>query len=89
MTDAERQTGRTTKQMEAAPQKAFFVWCNHAFAYPKDLARKLGRQDLQIVGPRDVHYMRGVSVPVVVDHAAVLTAEDSARIADHNAMVKP
>jgi hypothetical protein len=45
------QTGRTTKQMLKAPQRAIYVWPNHDLEYPKQLAKTLNRTDLIIVGP--------------------------------------
>lgn len=46
-----RQSGRTTRIMQTAPRGAFFVWGTDDLRYPKALAAKLGREDLQIVGP--------------------------------------
>ncbi len=45
----ERGTGTTTRQMQEAPQGSVFVWCGRYLSYPKDLARNLGREDLNIV----------------------------------------
>jgi hypothetical protein len=47
----ERQTGITTKQMQNAPKGAVYVWCNSVLGYPRDLAKKIERTDLEIVSP--------------------------------------
>lgn len=48
-----RRSGRTTAQLSAAPTDAFFVVANEpCLAYTKSLAKKLGRNDLQIVTVR-------------------------------------
>lgn len=73
-----RQTGETTRQMESAPKAAVFVWCNGALSYPKDLAQKLGRTDLKIVGPDWLTngYWRGLELTgLVVDHATNFTGK--------------
>lgn len=74
MKDDDRGTGRTTKQMQEAPRGAIFVWCNGQLSFPRHLAAKLGRSDLRIEGPGffDIRVPRfkGVTTPVVVDHAA-------------------
>ncbi|GMW03994.1 MAG: hypothetical protein AMXMBFR84_51280 [Candidatus Hydrogenedentota bacterium] len=74
--DMERQTGATTRQMEQAPQGAVFVWCNHHLDYPQALAQKLGRDDLEIVGPTwlEGHAWYGLRISgIVLDHAAYLS----------------
>ena len=71
----ERRTGETTRQMEDAPKGAVFVWCNGQTDYPRLLARKIGREDLQIQSPTWFEdRWRGLELTgVVVDHAARLT----------------
>ena len=66
-----RQTGRTTRQMKAAPNEATYVWCNQHTDYAKHLARSLGRIDLRIVGPGDLASGRILRrrEKVVIDHA--------------------
>lgn len=67
-----RQTGRTTQQLENAPQGAIFVWCNGNLRYPQDLAQWLGRTDIKIKPFRwlDEHNVRGLrGTKVVLDHA--------------------
>lgn len=82
-------SGRTTEQLKAAPKGAFFVWCNDRLSYPQDLLKRLERTDIRVVGPSDVRWMfRGLPVPVVVDHAAVLRQEDAELIATHNERFK-
>jgi hypothetical protein len=72
MNDAIRQTGRTTKQLQALKPNALFVWCNGHMVYPKLLAMHLGREDITIVQPdyvvsdkwKGLHFSE-----VVLDHA--------------------
>lgn len=68
----DRQTGRTTRQLEEAPQGTIFVWYNGHTDYPHALARKLGREDIKIkpfswLDERNVRGLRGTNV--VLDHA--------------------
>jgi len=73
-----RGTGRTTKQMQDAPKGAIYIWVNQHLAWPRDLARKLGREDLQIVSPLyvdDFHKLAGRTLTgIVLDHATDLTS---------------
>jgi hypothetical protein len=72
----DRGTGTTTRQMEAAPNGTVFVWVHAEISYPKALAHKIGRDDLEIVGPDwlENDRWRGRTLTgVVVDHAAILT----------------
>jgi hypothetical protein len=65
-----------TAQLKQAPQGAVFIWVNADVSYPKQLARQLGRDDLQIVGPGwlDSYRWQGQTFPwIEVDHAAKLT----------------
>ena len=72
----ERQGGRTSLQMCMAPACAVYIWCNFHLYYPKDLAKHLGRTDLQIVDP---HWLESFEwrgrwfSGVILDHAAQLT----------------
>ena len=71
--DEKRGTGRTTKQIKEAPKNAVYVWVSGDAHYPRRLARELGREDLEIVGPTWIenYRWRGVgSLNVVIDHAA-------------------
>lgn len=71
-----RGDGKTTRQMRAAPNGALFVWVNSALHYPRTLAIRLERTDLEIVSPFDLEHdrMRGKTWPaIVIDHAADLT----------------
>jgi hypothetical protein len=69
------QVETTRKQMENAAPGALFVWCNNQIYYPKDLAKRIGRGDLRIIGPA------GLDGPpltfgfpeIIVDHAALLS----------------
>lgn len=70
--DALRGLGHTTHQMKTAPYKATFIWCTADIHYPRDLARFLMRDDLNIVSAHAAKYdhnrFRGHRY-VVVDHA--------------------
>jgi hypothetical protein len=76
-----RGMGQTTTQILHAPKNAYYVWVNGAVHYPKDLARHLGRTDIQVLSPRDLDdYCRiAPTRPVVVDHAAPLMLNDKQR----------
>jgi hypothetical protein len=72
------QSGRTTKQMQQAPENAVFVWCNSRLAYPEMLARALGRDDLAIwafsrLSPQNLLARKFPAL--VIDHAALLGPE--------------
>lgn len=72
--DKFRGTGRTSKQMQEAPQGAVFVWCNSDRRYAKELAKTLNREDLRIepFSWLDERNVRGMprDTRVVIDHAA-------------------
>lgn len=70
-----RGEGKTTRQMEAAPKGAIFIWCNGLTEYPRLLARNIGREDLRIESPTFLEERwKGLELSgVVVDHAAQLT----------------
>lgn len=74
--NADRGTGRTTRQMQSAPIGAVFVWCSADVSYPRALANKIGRTDLKILPADrladDSNWYRGEKLTgVVLDHAAV------------------
>lgn len=68
---ADRGVGRTTQQMRDARVGAVFIWCNDDLEYPRALAARLNRRDLQIIGPlRGIETLYGRRrASVVVDHA--------------------
>lgn len=80
---SDRQTGRTTQQMNDAPLGAVFVWCNSRVSYPQDIAKTLGRNDLVV---RPLHWLQPVNVMgrdfpgVIVDHAAQPDSEGYAAL---------
>jgi hypothetical protein len=82
VTDLDRGTGRTSRQLQAAPQGAVFVWCNDHLGYVRGLVRASGRQDLTIVGlsALDDDRLRGRKYQVVVDHAARLSHRQRAML---------
>ena len=88
MTDPDRGTGRTTKQLREAPRGALFIWCNGNLAYARSMAANLGRSDIDIRGPDvfDAHgslQLRGRFWPkVIIDHAAQLSCEQWARYSE-------
>jgi hypothetical protein len=77
--DSFRGTGRTTKQILAAPENAVYVWpVSGSMYYIKYLVLDLGRADLKIVSLEHfcTNYHRGLRAPVVVDHACWQHASD-------------
>jgi len=80
-----RGDGTTTRQMQAAPQGAYYIWVNNNFSYPKHLAHKLGRDDLKFIGPEDLfRKLIGTERIVVLDHAAHLSRQDSDALFEHH-----
>ena len=74
--DGGRGSGRTTRAMLAAPKGAYYIWCGGSLDYPRELARKLGREDLKIVGPDWLtarRYQGLTGLQLRVDHYAPLT----------------
>ena len=73
---AGRGSGRTTAAMKYAPRGAVYIWVNQHLDYPRELAHKLGRDDLVIVGPDWLtdNCWRGREYPGAVrDHAVEFT----------------
>lgn len=77
---AARQTGRTSKQMRAAPPRAIYVWATSDTAYARDLASSLGRGDL-VIQPRGwlLQGLRGRRGWVILDHHLRETLTDRER----------
>lgn len=74
----DRGQGTTTRQLQQIEQNGLFVWCNSHLKYPRDLARRLGREDINIVSPNmlSMNEFRGKKYSeVIVDHAAQLNTE--------------
>ena len=74
-----RGDGTTTRQMEASPKGAIYVWCNGQLDYPRRLAEKIGRNDLHIVGPYwlEAGGWHGLVLSgLTVDHAARLSERE-------------
>lgn len=83
--DTDRQTGITTRQMNAAPTGAIFVWPNALLNYPQRLAKKLGRTDLRIISTSafniNVVAVKRLTVEdIVIDHATRLTNDGQAAL---------
>lgn len=78
--DQLRGTGRTTAQMIAAPKGALYVVsCTPEVGYAQRLARKCGREDLQVVAPFYLGERRFMGLRlsgIAVDHAARLTEDE-------------
>lgn len=73
-----RGEGTTTAQMTNSPKGAVFVWVNSHLDYPRQLARKLKREDLKIVSPGWLDGMQWAGLELtglVLDHACDLTSE--------------
>lgn len=74
-----RQTGTTTRQLQAAPAGSIYIWPNAMISYPRALAEHIGRRDLSFHGPdwlanpRNVLCLRGGAI--VIDHATRLGPE--------------
>ena len=92
MIERPRQTGRTRAQMQDAPQKAVFVWCNNQLHYPRCLAVEIERTDLEIVGVSwlEGHNARGRRLSaIVLDHACDLTERQRAHYRDLQNRISP
>lgn len=81
MSDGCRQTGTTTEQMRAAGRNSWYIWLNAELAYPRALARRIGRGDLRIVAPDALvtSRMHGTRDPVV-DHACRLQPDQESAL---------
>lgn len=85
---------QTTAQMLGAGKYAVYVWpTRKTLEHAKELSRKLGRGDLQVVTSDEVCADRviGTNVPVVLDHAVDETCirPDAAKaIQYHNSVVE-
>ena len=69
-----RGTGRTTTQIKNALIGAVYIWPVYAsINYPKEIARRLGRDDLRVVPLSWLHtdgYLKIEYSEIVLDHAA-------------------
>lgn len=76
--DTARGSGRTTRQLQAAPKFAYYVCPNTAsINYTKRLANSLGRSDLHFTTPDRLDGLCGLGLSrVVLDHACMLTATE-------------
>lgn len=68
-----RGSGRTTKQIQNAPEGAFFVVHNQSLRrYAEGLIRSLGRTDIRLITVErsyDLYQLRGLRRHIVIDHA--------------------
>lgn len=72
------QTGITTRQLLAAPDGAIYIWVGAAMAYPRALAKKLGRDDIRVVPAswlvsKDRFIDVDSATHIVLDHGLLLT----------------
>ena len=67
--------GITANQMVSAPKRAVYIWCTNNLVYPKALARKLGRSDLEIHSPSFLRErFRGRRFSgLIIDHSTELS----------------
>ncbi len=80
---AKRGTGRTTRAILGAPMKAVFICWTGGIPYVRDLAARVGRNDLHVIEPAGIKNLLGVRVDaVVVDHAAKLTVKQALEAKD-------
>lgn len=84
-----RGTGRTTRQLKAAPPHAIYIVSNaNMLSYTRELARSLMRWDIEFMVYRPGWDMKcvGRRVHVVVDHWTALSfdAHDMAIVAELN-----
>lgn len=90
--DPNRGTGRTTRQMQAAPPNSVYIWNSAYCKAAHDIAVKAGREDLTIL-PASWLDQRArvleVNKYVTVDHAVRLTALQQAAVDDVNTRLKP
>lgn len=74
-----RAVGATNVAMLEAPIGAVFIWARNELAYPRKLASKLSREDLEIVGHEWLANRRwtvGDINDIVVDPAVELSADE-------------
>ena len=71
-----RGDGTTTRQIIEAPENAIYIWVNADTSYPKQIARRHGRLDLEFRSPTWLERnSAGIFADVVVDHAVRLSVE--------------
>lgn len=77
--DYDRGTGRTTRQMKRAKEGSIYIWLSSSLDYPKQLAQKNLRPDLEIVDSSWLTYERWRGrrfSDIILDHACKLTVEE-------------
>jgi hypothetical protein len=82
---ADRQTGRTTRQMQRLAKGGIFIWCNERIDYPMALARSLGREDIAIkpLSWLTPHNFRGrIIEDLAIDHAIGPLTDDHHKALD-------
>jgi hypothetical protein len=77
----DRRTGRSTRQIEGAPQNAIYIVpVSSTIGYYRDIAARVGRTDIRFASPTilsDRRYHGANPASIVVDHATwdMLTAD--------------
>lgn len=88
-----RGSGQTIRQMVSAREGAVFVWVNHDTRCAKKLTKRIGRTDLEIVGPQWLEngWIGRSLFGLVIDHAArqFMTATQQENIAQAYVRVRP
>ena len=88
-----RGTGRTTRQMLAAPLKAVYVCVNEQDTrrYARELARKINRGDLELVGPSWLgdKWEGRILSGLVLDHACRFTSRQWEGLRGARTRVRP
>jgi hypothetical protein len=78
--EGKRGSGRTTRQLLAAPLNAVYICCgSYSINYTKRLCHSLGRSDIRVRPPSWLgDSCRGLRCPVIIlDHATKLSEEQS------------
>lgn len=70
--DSYRGTGRTVEAIKNAPSGAIYVWPTEDLAYPRGLCQSLERGDIRVVSLSTAPTLRGLSKPIVYDHACAV-----------------
>jgi hypothetical protein len=76
--DVMRGSGRTTRQMNEAPENAWYVIRDmRMFTYVRQLMKTLERQDLQVQTPEQIRpdKLMGFEGEIIIDHAAYINGE--------------
>lgn len=84
--DPDRGNGRTTAQLQRAPEKSFFLVESGGYPYTKRLAAHLEREDLSIhpiSSYSALTFLRGRRGKVIIDHNLDLTVRQWAELDEY------